>query len=74
MGEAAGSYGELSSANLLPSGGLGVRFLHGVWCGRVVPWLGDLVSGSRGTYRYLPQTIAAWPSPDMLAEDERLKL
>lgn len=33
----------------------------------VVPWLGGLLSGSR-EYRYLPQSIAAFPPPDEFAE------
>jgi demethylmenaquinone methyltransferase/2-methoxy-6-polyprenyl-1,4-benzoquinol methylase len=30
---------------------------------RVVPWLGGMLSGSR-EYRYLPASIAAFPSPE----------
>ncbi len=33
----------------------------------VVPWLGGLLSGSR-EYRYLPQSIAAFPPPEEFAE------
>jgi demethylmenaquinone methyltransferase/2-methoxy-6-polyprenyl-1,4-benzoquinol methylase len=29
---------------------------------RVLPWLGGLVSGDHGAYRYLPETVLAWPS------------
>jgi demethylmenaquinone methyltransferase/2-methoxy-6-polyprenyl-1,4-benzoquinol methylase len=35
---------------------------------RLLPWLGDLLSGRPGTYRYLPETIEAWHSPQALAD------
>jgi demethylmenaquinone methyltransferase/2-methoxy-6-polyprenyl-1,4-benzoquinol methylase len=34
---------------------------------RLVPWLGALLSGER-EYRYLPQSIAAFPAPEAFAE------
>lgn len=33
---------------------------------RVLPRIGALVSGDREAYRYLPDTVLAWPSPDAL--------
>lgn len=49
-----------------PKSGLlaaGARFhMHSV-----VPWLGGLLSGSR-EYRYLPQSIAAFPPPEQFAD------
>jgi demethylmenaquinone methyltransferase/2-methoxy-6-polyprenyl-1,4-benzoquinol methylase len=33
---------------------------------RVLPMIGDLISGRRGTYRYLPQTIQSWHDPEEL--------
>lgn len=34
---------------------------------RVLPWLGDRVSGRSGPYRYLAATIAGFPDPAVLA-------
>lgn len=48
-----------------------LRWAHGLYCARVVPFVGDLLTGRRGTYRYLPQTIDAWPTPEAFAEDMR---
>jgi demethylmenaquinone methyltransferase/2-methoxy-6-polyprenyl-1,4-benzoquinol methylase len=42
---------------------------------RVLPRIGALVSGDREAYRYLPETVLAWPSPDALqAEMEGIGL
>jgi demethylmenaquinone methyltransferase/2-methoxy-6-polyprenyl-1,4-benzoquinol methylase len=34
---------------------------------RVLPLIGDLLSGRTGTYRYLPQTIQSWHGPEDFA-------
>jgi len=34
---------------------------------RVLPLIGDLLSGRFGTYRYLPQTIHSWHGPEQFA-------
>ena len=47
--------------------GVLARWAHRVHVGRVLPWLGDLVSGVPGTYRYLPETIGSWFDPESLA-------
>jgi demethylmenaquinone methyltransferase/2-methoxy-6-polyprenyl-1,4-benzoquinol methylase len=41
-----------------------VRFYN--W--RLLPWIGGLVSGSRGAYEYLPDSISKFPNQDALAE------
>jgi demethylmenaquinone methyltransferase / 2-methoxy-6-polyprenyl-1,4-benzoquinol methylase len=42
---------------------------------RVLPRLGGLLSGDAAAYRYLPDTVLAWPSPDELrAEMQALGL
>ena len=42
---------------------------------RCLPLVGGFVSGDREAYRYLPDTVLAWPSPDALrAEMEALGL
>jgi len=40
-----------------------VRFYY--W--RLLPWLGGLVSGSRGAYEYLPDSISKFPNQETLA-------
>jgi len=40
-----------------------VRFLHGVYFGRVVPLLGRLVSGQGAAYAYLPASAGRFPPP-----------
>lgn len=49
---------ELSEPRSGPISALARFHMH-----RVVPWLGGLLSGSR-EYRYLPQSIASFPSPE----------
>jgi demethylmenaquinone methyltransferase/2-methoxy-6-polyprenyl-1,4-benzoquinol methylase len=44
-----------------------VRAGYRLYSRHVLPLIGDLLSGRWGTYRYLPQTIAAWLSPGELA-------
>ena len=42
---------------------------------RVLPRIGAIVSGDRQAYRYLPDTVLAWPTPDELrSEMERAGL
>ena len=43
--------------------GLYHAYFHGV-----LPKVGGLVSGNRGAYTYLPESVAAFPAPDLLAE------
>jgi demethylmenaquinone methyltransferase / 2-methoxy-6-polyprenyl-1,4-benzoquinol methylase len=44
-----------------------LRWGHGVYFGRVVPWIGGLLSDP-AAYRYLPRSVAYMPPPDeMLA-------
>lgn len=44
-----------------------LRAAYRLYCGKLLPVIGDLVSGRRGTYRYLPQTIRTWYRPKELA-------
>lgn len=45
--------------------GAGYRF----YFTRVLPLLGGIVSGDRAAYRYLPDTVLAWPSADELRDE-----
>lgn len=48
-----------------------VRAAYLAYFTRVLPWLGGVISGNRDAYRYLPDTVLAWPAPDALAEEMR---
>ena len=42
---------------------------------RILPRIGGWISGDGGAYRYLPDTVLAWPSPEELrAEMEAVGL
>lgn len=48
-----------------------VRGAYLAYFTRVLPWLGGTISGNREAYRYLPDTVLAWPAPDALADEMR---
>lgn len=37
------------------------------WCERILPRVGRWVSGDSGAYRYLPDSVSAWPDPEELS-------
>jgi demethylmenaquinone methyltransferase/2-methoxy-6-polyprenyl-1,4-benzoquinol methylase len=43
-----------------------IRAVHGFYSNRVLPVIGGLISGSRGAYRYLPESIARFPAAEEL--------
>jgi demethylmenaquinone methyltransferase/2-methoxy-6-polyprenyl-1,4-benzoquinol methylase len=45
----------------------GLRALSNVYCGRLLPRLGGLISGSRSAYQYLPDSISRFPDQATLA-------
>ncbi|GAB5603021.1 bifunctional demethylmenaquinone methyltransferase/2-methoxy-6-polyprenyl-1,4-benzoquinol methylase UbiE [Thermus sp. FJN-A] len=47
-----------------PQGAFGL--VYRVYFGRVLPFLGGLISGNFGAYRYLPESVAAFPAPEAL--------
>lgn len=56
-----------------PAGVLGA--LYRSYFTRILPRLGGWISGAADAYRYLPDTVLAWPAPDELrAEMEALGL
>ena len=58
----------------LPRGAL-TGALYRFYFTRLLPRLGGWISGDAGAYRYLPDTVLAWPGPDQLrAEMEALGL
>jgi len=49
--------------------------LYRLYFTRVLPRIGGWISGDPGAYRYLPETVLSWPSPDELrAEMESVGL
>ncbi|MFP3940743.1 MAG: ubiquinone/menaquinone biosynthesis methyltransferase [Thermoanaerobaculia bacterium] len=38
-----------------------LRAVHGLWCRRVLPWLGRLLSPRAGAYEYLPASVVEFP-------------
>jgi demethylmenaquinone methyltransferase/2-methoxy-6-polyprenyl-1,4-benzoquinol methylase len=52
----------------LPPGRV-ARALYSFYFTRVLPLLGGLVSGDFRAYRYLPETVLAWPTPAELGRE-----
>jgi demethylmenaquinone methyltransferase/2-methoxy-6-polyprenyl-1,4-benzoquinol methylase len=48
-----------------------VRAAYGFYSTRVLPLIGGLISGNRGAYRYLPESIARFPSAAELGDRMR---
>jgi demethylmenaquinone methyltransferase/2-methoxy-6-polyprenyl-1,4-benzoquinol methylase len=44
------------------------RWIYDVYSFFIMPWLGQLIAGSRSAYIHLPETIRLFPLPDELAE------
>jgi demethylmenaquinone methyltransferase/2-methoxy-6-polyprenyl-1,4-benzoquinol methylase len=47
------------------------RALNNVYCRRILPWIGGLVSGAPDAYTYLPESVRKFPNAPELAEDMR---
>ncbi|HEX7937794.1 MAG TPA: bifunctional demethylmenaquinone methyltransferase/2-methoxy-6-polyprenyl-1,4-benzoquinol methylase UbiE [Gemmatimonadaceae bacterium] len=45
-----------------------VRAAYGFYSNRLLPFIGGLISGNRGAYRYLPESIARFPSAAELGQ------
>lgn len=45
--------------------------LYNFYSRRVLPWIGGALSGNRDAYRYLPESVRKFPTPDELAEGMR---
>ena len=46
--------------------------LYHLYSRRILPWIGGLISGDRGAYTYLPESVKKFPSAPALASDMRL--
>lgn len=40
-----------------------IRIVHGLYFGRVVPWIGGMLSSDRQAYAYLPRSVVYLPTP-----------
>ncbi len=45
--------------------------VYNFYARRILPWIGGVLSGTRGAYRYLPDSVRKFPSPEELAEGMR---
>lgn len=45
--------------------------LYDLYSRRALPFLGGLISGDRGAYRYLPESVRRFPTPEQLADQMR---
>ena len=45
-----------------------VRAAYSFYSNRLLPFIGGLISGNRGAYRYLPESISRFPSASALAD------
>jgi len=45
--------------------------IYHVYCRRILPWIGGMISGSRDAYRYLPESVRKFPTAPRLAEQMR---
>lgn len=41
--------------------------LYRIYFLKILPWLGTLISGVRGAYKYLPNSVQSFPGPEQLA-------
>lgn len=48
-----------------------VRLAYHLYFHRILPRIGGMISGNRGAYRYLPESVAHFPAPAELAERMR---
>jgi demethylmenaquinone methyltransferase/2-methoxy-6-polyprenyl-1,4-benzoquinol methylase len=45
--------------------------VYHLYCRRILPWIGGLISGSRDAYRYLPESVRKFPNaPDLTRKME----
>lgn len=47
------------------------RAVNNVYCSRILPWIGGLVSGAPDAYTYLPDSVRKFPAAPELAQDMR---
>ena len=45
--------------------------VYHLYCRRILPWIGGMISGSRDAYRYLPESVRKFPDAPELAQKMR---
>jgi demethylmenaquinone methyltransferase/2-methoxy-6-polyprenyl-1,4-benzoquinol methylase len=45
--------------------------VYHLYCRRILPWIGGMISGSRDAYRYLPESVRKFPAAPELAQKMR---
>lgn len=45
--------------------------VYHVYCRRILPWIGGMISGSQDAYRYLPESVRKFPAAPELAQKMR---
>lgn len=45
-----------------------LRWGHGIYFGKVVPWIGARLGSDAAAYRYLPRSLAYMPTPEVLVQ------
>jgi demethylmenaquinone methyltransferase / 2-methoxy-6-polyprenyl-1,4-benzoquinol methylase len=48
-----------------------LRAVNNLYCRRILPWIGGLISGAPDAYSYLPESVRKFPAAPELAEDMR---
>jgi demethylmenaquinone methyltransferase/2-methoxy-6-polyprenyl-1,4-benzoquinol methylase len=43
------------------------RAFNDVYCNRLLPWVGGLISGSKSAYSYLPSSVKKFPDAEELS-------
>jgi demethylmenaquinone methyltransferase/2-methoxy-6-polyprenyl-1,4-benzoquinol methylase len=46
-----------------------IRAMNNIYCRRILPWIGGLVSGAPDAYTYLPESVRKFPAAPDLADD-----
>jgi len=63
--------GRFVSLDMFPPSRSWFSLLYSVYFHRLVPWLGGLVSGDRGAYQYLSESVRQFHSPEWIADTMR---
>jgi demethylmenaquinone methyltransferase/2-methoxy-6-polyprenyl-1,4-benzoquinol methylase len=63
--------GQLAALDMFPPAGAWFSLLYGLYFYHLVPWLGGLISGDRGAYKYLSDSVRQFHSPARISETMR---
>lgn len=63
--------GQIASLDMFPPAGCLFSLMYGVYFYHLVPWVGGLISGDRGAYKYLSDSVKQFHSPERISETMR---